>query len=304
MTSKRFFYGTIISVLLWCLIVIGINFYLDEFGLFGNAEKKLIKIYYNERMSKYLFSFNYIPNNFDGVLIGPSLSDNLNTKVIKLYKTYNASINGGNISEIKPIVDNLLEHNNKVKFCIICLDPYFTKDHGKKTSNIGLSDYWGALGSLETLKLYINKQYDTKINEFGFYDFNQEKMALDPKKEFEVRSKKPEQKIYIDPIAFDELRQVIANLRKHNVKILGYFYPRPNYKESGYKDAYKIYQAKICTLFNSSDYVWDFNTESYLAFRKDFNNYSDGGHLSYQGASVVLSVIEAKLNEFIKPSGV
>jgi len=75
-----------------------VNVYMNGYGLFGDVKEKFITLWHNERTSKYLFSFNYIPSNFEGMLIGSSVSDNLNTKKISKFKVYNASINGGNAS--------------------------------------------------------------------------------------------------------------------------------------------------------------------------------------------------------------
>jgi len=152
MTFKKYFYGTIGVSLCIIISIIAFNIYMNEYGLFGNAKGKSIKIWHDERTSKYLLSYNYIPANFEGILIGPSVSVNLNTKKINDFKIYNASLNGGNISELKYIADNIIQRGN-LKFIIICLYPYMTKDHGRKTSSIDPREYWGSLGSKQALEL-------------------------------------------------------------------------------------------------------------------------------------------------------
>jgi len=71
-------------------LIASINYYIDIYGLFRGKKER--KVYINERTSKYLFSMRYIPENYEGVIAGPSLSDNLNPDAIKAYKIYNASI--------------------------------------------------------------------------------------------------------------------------------------------------------------------------------------------------------------------
>src|ERR1700712_5296696 len=111
---------TIISLVIVGLIA-GLNYYIDIYGLFRGKKDRVM--YINERTSKYLFSMRYIPENFEGFIIGPSLSANLNPEAIRSYKVYNASIMGANISELNYLVDNLIE-KGKMKFAIICLGPY------------------------------------------------------------------------------------------------------------------------------------------------------------------------------------
>src|SRR6185295_18204642 len=93
----------------WCIafsaIVVGVsgtvaftNYNLDYYGLFRDAKDRSLTFYSNERTSKYLYGFNYIPANFDGLLIGTSASLNWDPSAIKGYRIYNASISGGNIS--------------------------------------------------------------------------------------------------------------------------------------------------------------------------------------------------------------
>jgi hypothetical protein len=134
MTSKRFVAETfVVIMLLFMVMSVSVNRF-NDYGLFEDVTGKSFEVMGNERTDKLLFSFNYIPNNFEGILIGPSLSDNLNTKDIKDYKIYNASINGGNVTELRKIVDTIAMFNNNIRFIIICLDPYITKDSGMKTT--------------------------------------------------------------------------------------------------------------------------------------------------------------------------
>lgn len=116
MTSKRFVAETfVVIMLLFMVMSVSVNRF-NDYGLFEDVTGKSFEVMGNERTDKLLFSFNYIPNNFEGILIGPSLSDNLNTKDIKDYKIYNASINGGNVTELRKIVDTIAMFNNNIRF--------------------------------------------------------------------------------------------------------------------------------------------------------------------------------------------
>lgn len=184
MTSKLYTKISLGILFSFILLIVGVNYLWNPYGLFGNVKGKEIKIIDYEKSSKYLMSFNYIPQNFEGLLVGPSLSANLNTKNIKDYKIYNISMNGANISELKMAVDNVIKYGN-LKFIIFCLDPYITKDYGMKSSQINVKEYWGTLGSINTLKLLnasLSKKKQFEDSSYGYNNFNLKRRNLTLKK--------------------------------------------------------------------------------------------------------------------------
>ena len=82
MTSRSY----LLAVLLGAALLLGsfaaCNYARDDFGLFGSDGEK--RIWTREKTSKYLLSHRYVPENFDGLLIGPSYSDlNFDTRTIE-----------------------------------------------------------------------------------------------------------------------------------------------------------------------------------------------------------------------------
>ncbi len=310
MTFKKFFYTTLLLSACFITVTVSFNIYMNEYGLFGSAKGKSIKIWDNERTSKYLLSYNYIPANFEGILIGPSVSDNLDTKKISGYKIYNASLNGGNISELKYIVENII-HNGNLKFIIVCLYPYITKDHGRKTSYINQKEYWSSLGSMQTLKFYghkISALFGFSHDVYNDYGYNNIKLLA----EKSTATKQPIIKIdnvaitkltlnqveFIDGIAYNELLELINLSRKRGVKIFGFYYPyfMANYDEK----RFKTYKEKIDKIFDKNDLIWNLNDDEHLAFRCDLSNYYDGKHLSREGANYLVREINDKLDMFYR----
>lgn len=295
--------------------MVSFNIYMNEYGLFGNAKGKSIKVWNNERTSKYLLSYNYIPANFEGILIGPSVSDNLDTKKISGFKIYNASINGGNISELKYVAENVIQRGS-LKFIIICLTPYITKDSGRKTSYIRSREYWGALGSKETIKFYLYKmfimlglKYDA-YNDHGYNNFNlfnKKPVAANaelitkshPKSDSSaIKKNKDNYMEFIDEIAYNELFEIITLSRKKGVKIFGFYYPY--YIEIYNEKRFITYKEKIDKLFDEKDVIWNLNDDEHLAFRSDPSNYYDRGHLSWKGTNYLIREINNKLNVFYR----
>jgi lysophospholipase L1-like esterase len=277
---------------------------MNQYGLIGDARGKSITIWSNERVSKYLLSYKYIPSNFEGLLIGPSLSDNLNTKSINDIKIYNGSITGGNISELKLVTDNVIQRGN-LKLIIICLTPYVMKNHGCKTFYISPSQYWASFGSKETLKFYIEKfliKLDhSTYNDYGYNDINSGHLL--PSK---IR-KKPRSgdlapttegtNFFIDEVAYAELAQIIALCRTRQVKIFGYYHPIHNalFNEA----SFNLYKERMDRLFSDEDVIWNFNTDTYLRFRSNGGNYNDDRlHLTPQGADFLIREIQNKLKPY------
>lgn len=318
MTFNKYFYSSILFSIITVSIIVLFNVSMNEYGLFGNAKGKMINIWHNERTSKYLLSYNYVPANFEGILIGPSVSDNLDTKKISGFKIYNASISGGNISELKYIVENIIQRG-KLKFIIICLHPYVTKDNGRKTSYINPQEYRSALGSKELVMLYmemmsIKMGLKTSIyNEYGYNNFNihYEKPIMPtqvnssytntngvinsiniPNGEIKFQ---PE---LIDEVAYREMDYILNLARSRKIQIFAFYYP---YYITKFNEAkFNSYKDKINKLFTNYDCVWNFNGAEYFRFRKDSSNYYDKSHLSWKGAEFLTYEINDKLNIFYK----
>lgn len=316
MTFRKFFYTSILLSIFIIMAIVSFNVYMNEYSLFGDAKGTSIKIWSNERTSKYLLSFNYIPANFEGILIGPSYSDNLDTKKISGYKIYNASLDGGgNISELKYIAENVIQRGN-LKFIIICLSSYMIKNHGLKTSYISQQEYWASLGSRRTLDFYINKLriiyglLPDLYNDYGYCNFNltREKPVVaktelitksHSKSDSDKNIRSNDKDFYpIDEIAYNELSELLALSRKKGVKVFVFYYPY--YIENYHEKSYQTFKEKIDKLFDERDVIWDLNSDKHIAFRSDLSNYFDKGHLSWKGTSYLIREINNKLNLFYK----
>lgn len=304
MTSKRYLQTTLFLILLLAGGFILFNYIQNDFGLFGNRAS--CKIWYHEKTTKYLMAHNYIGINFDGLLIGSSVSANLNPAQLPQYKLYNLSMNGGNISELKFACDKVFEQN-AIKYIVICLYPYLTKNSGCKGAQIDPYEYWGSLFSMLPVRVLLEKIWsltgtqDTfHSSTAGYNDSNLFKENFD----FAAKVKKEQhhviQEVDIDPVAYDELKEVISTAHQKDIIVFAYFTPIytkifHTYTVAG---AWKRYQEKMINLFTQQDIVWDMNTDEYSYIHSRLDSYSDG-HLSNKGAELVLSDIGRKFDEVI-----
>lgn len=309
MTSKKFLFKYAIIMALLVSIIAGINYYIDIYGLFRGKKER--KVYINERTSKYLFSMRYIPENYEGVIAGPSLSDNLNPEKIKGFKIYNASIMGINVTEMNYLLNNIIDKGH-LKFAIICLGRYLTKDHGRKSAHIDPKEYWGALGSTNLLKTYLLygiRKYDLApgryapqiYNSDGWNNFELEMHNLNAKDSIERRVRdKVIDTISIDPVAYEELDFILKKFRSHNIQVIGYYSPVPYGIYQLDIEAYKDFEKRIGALFSGNDILLNLNEEKYKAINSDYGMFIDHGHLSHKGQDFVLQQLDSILHKLYK----
>ncbi|MDC0230783.1 hypothetical protein OAK19_02365 [Aureispira] len=305
MTSKYFLKYTIIISTLSLVLIGYINYQLDIYGLFENRNTENIRVFYNEHKSKSLMMYNYVPQNFNTLLLGPSLSANINTKEFRDEKIYNGSVMAHNISDMVFFAKIVLERETKIKNIIICLDPYIIKDHG--TKNSGSSDdisYYSALGSMDIFKSYLvefirqNEFYPSKYpknnyNNFGYNNFNLRKKWQT--KTSEIISEKIKQRdirqISFDSIAINELSNLVNSLRERKINIYAYHTPIPESVFEFQKEKYQEFRKITNSIFSDKELIIDFNHIRYKDFVLNYDNFIDHGHLSEQGQKFVLKEI-------------
>ncbi len=280
---------------------------MDEFGLFRDVKNRRIRIYAAERVSKYLLSFRYIPTNFDGLIVGPSLSDELDPSRIEGFKVYNLSISGGNISQIRLCCENVLRHGN-IKLLIICLDPFLTRETGVNDKRMTPRIRWSVLGSTFTFQLYgerikraLSPQKDTFADSYnGKCNLARKNMLnhVDARREIEAFAAQLENdktEFAVSEKAFNELDELLRAARSRHVRIVAFYYPQPHKVSLAYQAQYWRFREKLDALFSSEDTICDFSSKDYLSFRQDYTNYSDQGHLSIKGADFICSELNKKI---------
>ncbi len=312
MTFRQFLTKSMALAVIGLLLIVLVTGSLNEFGLMGDAtglEREPISRDW-ERWAKYLYTYNYIPANFEGLILGPSLADNLNPALLENRRIYNASINGGNFTELRLLVENVIEHNQKVKYLIICLDPYLTKDSGRKTGFLSQRDYWSALGSVDLYRYYYdkirnqNKGSRSYYNKYGHYDFNRYKDRQDVEKAINAALNKNRRwgtdQFRVEEQARRDLKAIVNLAHQNDIAVFAYYYPRPYEIYDQNREFYEEFHQSLDPIFNDSDYVWDFNTPEYESFTRDHSNYCDHCHLSRQGAEWMIKEIEKRLNAKLK----
>lgn len=318
MSSKRFCSIWAITVLAGIVAIVGSSLWLDHYALFGDPKGKVRKVYRSERTSKYLHSFRYVPSNFDGLLLGASISANWDTSRLKSARVYNASILGANFFEEALIADNALSAG-RIHWVIACVHPYLTNTHGRKSEYMTPEEYRSALGSLnlfieEAAKLLTDHGLMTgRYNEYGAYDYtgdpdfekthgsqsdpNAVRRAMQVYIDQRIKSGKPEAQFSISPGALDDLRGIFATATQHGAKVLVVYPPIYSFRFEVERADWEAYWSTLATVIPPEATVLNFNLPPYDVGRADITNFHDSRHLSKKYAVYLVSELDRFLAE-------
>ncbi|NVN89342.1 MAG: hypothetical protein HXX11_01950 [Desulfuromonadales bacterium] len=290
-------------------ICVSITISLDDFGLFRDVSKRELRIYTSERLAKYLFSFHYIPSKFQGVLLGPSLSDIIDTRGITATPIYNLSITGGNATELRRLFENVVRKNGKLQALVICVDPFITRKTGMEEIEMDSRLVWNSLGSTSSFNFYKKKRRvlqgkvspDMSINtEWGRYHL----IIPRPVTAYKliasyagILNKTSSDPYHIDPTALADLKAIVSLARQKNVTILAYYHPYPDLVFSALQKKFDDYKTRMSEIFGPDDPIWDFNDIRYRIFSSDYSNYLDQVHLSDKGAAYITKEINRLLTK-------
>lgn len=303
MTSKRFLLqGLGLALGLACALV-AFNVGMDEFGLYG-LRTGPIRIWGYERASKFLLASRHVPENFEGLLLGSSSSDMMmDTRLLEGFAVYNLSINGGNICELARIAHEAIGRG-KLRFIILSLSPYLTQDCRMKTNELNPQLRQAALGSLFTLRFYQSKlgsllhpEADPFLDSWSGFRRGIPQQAEGVR--LSVRKRPVSAESPVDQEAARSLAGLLQHARERGVRVLAYFHPLLYSGSTGGYPA--AYLRQMHAMFSPNDALWNFNDGSYSAITEDPANFTDGVHLSGQGARLVLAEIARRLDEPVGP---
>ena len=267
------------------------NYIIDQYGIFRDVEGRKLIPYDNFRLATYLYSYNYIPVNFDGILLGPSASMNFDSSKIVNRNVYNFSVDGGNVSEQKLFADMALS-KGQFSLVVLTIHPYMIKDFGPKTPHMVPREYYGALGNVQLLKEYFHwaaarldlYHHYYKVDEHGVFDYE---YPISVVTEFQSNPGPYEVPSYIvDERALDEYKQLVHAARSHGAKLVGLIPPMYSEAYITYKDDYDNYFQLISELFLPDETIINFNLPLYSKYTDDVSNFQDISHLSRKGAEI------------------
>lgn len=299
---NRYFKRVLSTCFLAAIGLVLVNTWLDVFGVFGIA--KNTRVYGEERVSKYLMTFQYVPENFDGIILGPSLSANINPEPIKEIHYFNASLMGARIQTMIPLLENVLASEHQMKRAWVCIHPYMTQSNEKEARQIMTpSAYWTAFGSIHLLRVYgfalirwmnlaPHKYPSEQYLENGTNKFEplfrvpdvaakiEEEKALLHSEDFEIT-----------PISEASLEELWRLLEANQIQTIVYFHPVPLPIYEAHKGSFSHYWEQVKSTYSGKSPLItfkNFNRADFSFFTGDLSNYIDHGHLSEKGQQLLL----------------
>ncbi len=289
---------TIGATLAAVALLVWVNYRIDLYGLFGRNDGATRVVFTNDRAGKYLLAIRYVPERFDGLLVGTSVTGNWDTAKIGAFRVYNGSLSGGNISEGRLIADNALAAKT-LRAILLCVYPYLTETHGRKAGGMDARTFLGALGSLQLLRdysvalLHSGGLYPLKWNEYGVYT----PPADGPKRRWwkDGGAFTTPERVTIDPVAFSEYADLARRARSQGLTVIQVSPPIQYDRWRLAKAGFDRYYSQMATLFRTDDPSIDFNGPEFESFRKRRDTFSDGYHLSETGADFVIRAVDDAL---------
>lgn len=302
MSARAWLFEAIGVTALLLIAAVLINMSLDVYGIFRNAKGRHLVVYGDERVAKYLLSEKYVPENFNALLIGSSVSANWNTGGIEGLRVYNESINGGNIVEAKAITDRTLS-SSRIRAVLLIVHPYLTSSHEFETVQLTPRENLAALGSQSLLDAYKSEARiklrlaKPELDEFGTDDFGDIPQKMNPHLQ---KLMAPGTEFTIDASAMASYKALVDELHSANIRII---YVIPPVTQSIYLskvNAFANYSHAALENRSEEDRVIDFTSDEFMDFRSDPGNFKDGVHLTNQSARQVVAIINTKLNQWIQ----
>lgn len=299
MRPRYWLLTTISTVFIAAGAIAAANAALDIYGLYRPARGRLLRVVGDPRVGKYLLSMRYVPENFNAVLTGASVSANWDLTAIEKLRIYNESLSGGNIVEEKTFIEAALERPG-ISVAFLLVHPAMTFSHDFNTvemtpklklSALGSSNLWGAYKDMLNMRL-------GRIPPTSDYAGTS---PLELHTEMNIYMKRlwnaPD--FTVDPIALREFRKLIADLRAHKVQIIFIVPPIAESLLDTRRVEMSQYLLRMHSEIGTGDLWIDFLSPEYRQFCENRANFSDGVHLVPAAARQVVAYINTAVNRWI-----
>ena len=281
--------------------VIGFNVAVDPYGLYRPTQGRRLVVYGDARIAKYLLNVRYVPENFNAVLIGSSVSANWDMTPVEKLKIYNDSLNGGNIIEGKTLLEVAIARPG-VSTVLLLVHPALTFSRDYKTVTLTPKLTRSALGSLSLWEAYkdmINIRLHRPPS-WGRFDYAGTETFEHLSSEMNADMKvlwRPGDTFDIDPSALAAYRDAIRQLRAKRLQIVFIVPPTAEDVLQKKRSAFDSY-VRLIQADSTTDDVWiDFTSDVYAGFRRNRARFPDGSHLNAEAAMALVSYINATLND-------
>lgn len=300
MRPRYWLLTTLSTILIATAAMAALNMAVDVYGLYRPSRGRRLPVLGDDRVAKYLLSMRYVPENFNAVLAGGSVSANWDVTAIEGLRVYNGSLDGGNIVEEKALIAAALERPG-VSVILLLVNPALTYSHEFQTVEMKPDLKRSALGSLSLWNAY-KDMLNIRIGRIPrTFDYAGTETFLNARSEMNLNMKEmwsaPE--FTVDPVALQAHRDLVANLRARGVQIVFIVPPTSEHLLQTKRAPLERYLRRMRSEIGTGDLWVDFLVPEDEAFRKTRANFSDGVHLTPDGARQVVAQINAAVNRWI-----
>ena len=300
MRPRYWLLTTLSTILIATAAIAALNMAIDVYGLYRPSRGRRLNILGDDRVAKYLLSMRYVPENFNAMLVGASISANWDVTAIDGLRVYNGSLDGGNIVEEKALIEAALERPG-VSVILLLVNPALTYSHEFQTVELKPALKRSALGSLSLWNAYRNMLSIRMGRTPQPFDYAGTETFLNARSEMNVNMKAmwSEPEFTVDPVALRAYLDLVANLRARGVQIVFIIPATSEHLLETKRAPLERYLDRMRSEIGTGDLWIDFLSPEGEAFRKTRANFSDGVHLTPDGARQVVAQLNAAVNRWI-----
>ncbi len=305
MRPRTWLLATLSSIVGISLLLAGFNMAMDLYGLFRPVRGRRLVAYGDPRVAKYLFSARYVPQNFDAILVGPSVSANWDLTAIEQMRVYNNSLDAANIIEQRAMARAALGAPGLTAVFMI-VHPALTASHDYKTVNLSPALKRSALGSLSLWDAYkdiVNIRLHRSAQVFDYagtehWSYMPAELNANMKRMYT-----PGPAFEIDADAWREFRGFLAEIRARRARL--FFIVPPIFEDllASKREAFAAYARMVRAETAPEDRWIDFTTEEFADFRKTRANFGDGVHIVPAAARRVVAHLDRQVKEWMREEG-
>lgn len=300
---------------LLCALFVGYNFYADDFGLWRQHDAR--RVWSDSIKSKYLMSIRYVPENYENVIIGPSVSEIVDPSNIESFRFYNLSSASANIQRQFPAIKTYFDSAARGGVLLVTLYPYFVNHHGLVVDSIIEKPHQSTLFSLFPVQVLMKKLqnyvwekdivYDESHNGRG--KISSRKNNIDKKFEpylqnllqrqdrFIATEGESETEFTVSEESIEQLKAAIKLAKRKEFQVIAYYYPlnKWDFEFRKLKGDWGNFRSAMDAVLKDQAVIIDFNTSEYDYIRADKSNYRDA-HMTERGARLLERALDAKLH--------
>jgi hypothetical protein len=294
--ARRWLAATIGVLALLIVANLLVAWRMDVFGIFRDPKGRELVTSEHERKAKFLLNRAYVPDNFDALVIGASSQMNWRLEYFNGYRYYNESLEGGDATEERKLVEQALPRGH-FKVAVIGLYPRVTALHVLQDGfdQVRPTEALGSISSLGTEFEILKNRILHKPEKFHPNGCHELPVHAPPTPE---HSRTP-MNITQDSVAVADYQALSRELLASGTRVVYVVDPlyEPQFENNTQEMAW--YMKTMHETLPAAPYI-DLNAPEYFAFRNDAGNFIDDVHLSAAGTETLSKILNTRLQQVLE----